>query len=95
MSYPVGRDFIPSMAHNELVRSKVETAVGTIINPLDKSEVSISTAAMMIGFVTKLFGSRTQAISLISIYSVHMLLKLRNVLSINQSQFCLCLSIVK
>ena len=43
MSYPVGRDFIPSMAHNELVRSKVETAVGTIINPLDKSEVSIST----------------------------------------------------
>ena len=40
MSHPVGRDFIPAVAHNELVRPRVVTDIGSIITPISKDMVS-------------------------------------------------------
>jgi len=40
MSQPVGKDFIPTIAHNELCKPRVVTSAGAIIAPMSKSMVS-------------------------------------------------------
>ena len=39
MSHPVGTDFVPTLAHRELCKPKVQTAVGAIIAPISKDMV--------------------------------------------------------
>lgn len=39
MSHPVGREFVPTLAHNELCKPKVVTDIGAIIAPISKDMV--------------------------------------------------------
>lgn len=39
MSHPVGRDFIPTLAHKELTRPRIRTLAGTIIEPMGKDQI--------------------------------------------------------
>ncbi|XP_067950930.1 U3 small nucleolar RNA-associated protein 14 homolog A-like isoform X2 [Watersipora subatra] len=43
MSHPVGKDFVPAVAHNELCKPKIVTGVGSIISPMDKDMVQEKT----------------------------------------------------
>ncbi|KAF6027573.1 hypothetical protein EB796_014094 [Bugula neritina] len=42
MSQPVGKDFIPTIAHNELCKPRVVTSAGAIIAPMSKSMLTKS-----------------------------------------------------